>query len=380
MYYRYKIYKVTHSTRYQKHTMLSSVTKMAECSAHTVHVFTVFPGLTDSLSRSLPDTKVVNARSHGVGYNDFRKKVNRDFTEDELMLLSKAEILLCDEPSLSQVIQRKGLNFLAKLRWTHVTAAGVDRFMKILSPGTELPFILTRSTSDGLARLMAEYVVGQIVCHERGWMDTHMKQINKNCKGWNTFHSFRSLSELTVGVMGLGKIGLTTAKALKGFGCRVHGLVRTPRPHSSVESCVDQLWYGRESLAEFLRDCDYLVNLLPSTPQTRGMLGDTVLSTASRRPVFVNVGRGDIITEVDLLKALEQGWLSAAILDCYEEEPVPESSLLWTHPKVVMTPHNSCINSEEYKCHQTVTEFRANFEKFLAGQSLLGRVNWQAGY
>ncbi|XP_063866162.1 glyoxylate/hydroxypyruvate reductase A-like [Scylla paramamosain] len=164
-------------------------------------------------------------------------------------------------------------------------------------------------------------------------MDTHMKQINKDYRGWQTFHTFRSLSQLTVGVMGLGKIGLTTAKALKGFGCRVHGLVRTPRSRSSIEPFVDQLWHGREGLAYFLKDCDYLVNLLPSTPLTRGLLGDTVLSGASRRPVLVNVGRGDIISEADLLKALEEGWLSAAVLDCYEKEPVPEESLLWAHPR-----------------------------------------------
>ncbi|MPC76950.1 Glyoxylate/hydroxypyruvate reductase A [Portunus trituberculatus] len=243
-----------------------------------------------------------------------------------------------------------------------------------------MPFILTRITRDGLSRLMAKYVVGQIVCHERGWMDTHMKQIKKDCIGWHTFHSFRSLDQLTVGVMGLGKIGLTTAKVLKGFGCRVHGLVRTPRSHSSVEPFVDQLWHGREGLADFLKDCDYLVNLMPSTPLTHGLLGDEVLTGASRRPVIVNVGRGDIITEADLLKALEQGWIFAAVLDCYEKEPIPEDSFLWTHPRVVMTPHNSYNNNEDYKRHHIQTEFIVNFENFLAGQPLTGEVDWQTGY
>ncbi|MPC48017.1 Glyoxylate/hydroxypyruvate reductase A [Portunus trituberculatus] len=347
---------------------------MTSQTANTVHVFSVIPALADALSKGLPDTTVVNVRSHGFGFNDHQRKTERDLTDKELNLFSEAEILLCDPQSLTQVLVRKGFNFLARLRWAHTTWAGVDTVMKTLSPGTELPFALTRSTTDGLARLMAEYVVGQIVSHERGWMATYMKQINKDCRGWHTFHSFRGLDQLTVGVMGLGKIGLTTAKVLKGFGCRVHGLVRTPRSHSSVEPFVNQLWYGQEGLADFLKDCDYLVNLLPSTPLTRGLLGDAVLSGASRRPVLVNVGRGDIITEVDLLKALKQGWLSAALIDCFEKE-----SFLWTHPRVVMTPHNSCFNNEGYK-HHIVKEFSANFENYLAGHPLTGQIDWQAGY
>ncbi|XP_045132238.1 glyoxylate/hydroxypyruvate reductase A-like [Portunus trituberculatus] len=354
---------------------------MAERTKHAVQVFSIIPGLADALSNSLPGTTVINARSHGFGFfKDFFEKTERNLTDEELNLLSEAEILVCDPQPLTQVMKRKGFNFLAKLRWAYSTWAGVDTVMKTLTPGTELPFILTRNKSDGTARLMAEYVVGQIMCHERGWMDTHMKQINKDCRGWHTFHPFRSLDQLTVGVMGLGKIGLTTAKVLKGFGCRVHGLIRTPRSHSSVEPFVDQLWHGRKGLADFLKDCDYLVNLLPSTPLTRGLLGDGVLSGASRRPVLVNVGRGDIITEADLLKALEEGWISAAVLDCYEKEPVSEESFLWTHPRVVMTPHNSCFNNEDYRRHHIVKDFSANFENYLAGQPLTGEVDMQAGY
>ncbi|XP_045132239.1 glyoxylate/hydroxypyruvate reductase A-like [Portunus trituberculatus] len=362
------------------HPMLSSVRKMAERTTHTVHVFSLIPGLADALSKCLPGTTVVNEHSHGFGLDGYYRKTERDLTDEELNFLSEAEILVCDPQPLSQVMERKGLNYLANLRWAHSTWAGVDSVMKILSPGTELPFILTRSTCDELASFMAEYVVGQIVCHEHGWMDTYMKQINKDFSGWHTFHSFRSLDQLTVGVMGLGKIGLTTAKVLKGFGCRVHGLVRTLRSHSSVEPFVDQLWHGREGLADFLKDCDYLVNLLPSTPLTRGLLGDGVLSEATRSPVLVNVGRGDIITEADLLKALEEGWISAAVLDCYEKEPVPEESFLWTHPRVVMTPHNATAMNDNMMCCHIAQEFMAHFKKYITNQPLSGQVDCQAGY
>ena len=215
--------------------------------------------------------------------------------------------------------------------------------------------------------MMAEHVVAQIVCHEHGWMDSHMKQVNKDSSGWHTNRDFRSLGQLTVGVMGLGKMGLTTAKALKGFGCRIHGLARTPRFCASTELYVDQLWHGQEGLAGFLKDCDYLVNMLPSTPFTSGQLGGAVLSGASKRPVLVNVGCGDIISEANLLKALEQGWLSAAVLDCFEKEPVPEDSLLWTHPKVVMTAHNATISNAEHLRDHVVKEFTTNFGDFLAG-------------
>lgn len=90
-----------------------------------------------------------------------------------------------------------------------------------------------------------------------------------------------------------------------------------------------------EELPKFLRACDYVVNILPSTEQTKGLLNGEVLKNCEeKKAVFINVGRGNIIRETDLVRALKKGWISGAILDVFEEEPLPQTSELWALPQV----------------------------------------------
>ncbi|XP_050721595.1 glyoxylate/hydroxypyruvate reductase A-like [Eriocheir sinensis] len=352
---------------------------MTPPSTHTVHVLTILRGFDEAISSRLPGTKVVNVRTTDLGFDgEIFKKMSRRLTDEELDLVADAEILLTHSSTFVQILKRKGPDSLTRLRWVHCMAVGVDDLMEAL--GSEPPFVVTRSTDAAAPTLMAEHVVGQILCHERGWRPIYLKQLSKDCRGWGHFQEYRGLAQLTVGVMGVGNMGSATAGALKGFGCRVLGLARVPRGAAAAVPGVDRLWYGREGLPAFLQECDYVVNTLPSTPATRGLLGGDVLSGAARRPVLVNVGRGDVISEADLLRALGQGWLSAALLDCTEREPPAEDSPLWTHPRVAMTPHTSTIANNDFKRESVAKDFCANFAKFFAGQPLAGQVDWQAGY
>lgn len=351
---------------------------MSPPTTHTVHVLSVMTGLGDEIASRLPGTKVINVRND-VGFDgNIYERFFRQLTDEELESLADAEILVIDFPPMVHAVQRKGLGFLAKLRWMQSTSVGVDTVLKAIA--SEPPFLITRSTEDVSGRLMAEHVVGQILCYERRWLPTYLKQVNKDYKEWLQFREYRGLAQLTVGVMGVGNIGLTIAKTLKGFGCRVHGLARVTRDPASEVFGVDKLWYRREGLPGFLEECDYVVNTLPSTPATKFMLGGDVLSRAIKRPVLINVGRGDVISEADLLKALGQGWISGALLDCMEKEPPSNDSPLWTHPRVAMTPHMSTIANAAFKAESLARSFSANFPKFLEGQPLDGLVDWKAGY
>lgn len=106
-------------------------------------------------------------------------------------------------------------------------------------------------------------------------------------------------------------------------------------------SYVDES-FAVENLHECLQKCDYLCNILPSTPSTVGLLSGNVLqSCKEKQTVLINVGRGDVVSEESLLKALDHKWIGGAILDVFEKEPLPKDSALWTHPQVTVTPHVS---------------------------------------
>ena len=104
-------------------------------------------------------------------------------------------------------------------------------------------------------------------------------------------------------------------------------------------SFVDE-GFSIEELPKFLQQCDYICNVLPSTPSTKGLLsGDILKNCKERKTVFINIGRGDVISCDSILNASNNQWTGGAILDVFEEEPLPSDSALWTHPQVTITPH-----------------------------------------
>lgn len=126
----------------------------------------------------------------------------------------------------------------------------------------------------------------------------------------------------------------TVAEKLKLFGATIWGMTySTPKerlPYLHEHRTID-------GLQDILENCDYIINILPSTPITEGLLNETVLQHCkAKNTVFINIGRGSVIKETDLINALEQKWISAAILDVFEKEPLPKESKLWNFPQVIM--------------------------------------------
>jgi glyoxylate/hydroxypyruvate reductase len=141
-------------------------------------------------------------------------------------------------------------------------------------------------------------------------------------------------SERKVGVMGLGMIGLAIAKTLAATGFAVAGWVRQPRTEGAIE-----IFSGGDGFEPFLARSEILVNLLPLTPQTRGIINAATLRNLPAGAAFINLGRGDHVVEADLIAALDSGHLAAATLDVYPVEPLPSDSPLWRHPKITVMPH-----------------------------------------
>uniref|UniRef100_H2ZPN2 D-isomer specific 2-hydroxyacid dehydrogenase NAD-binding domain-containing protein n=1 Tax=Ciona savignyi TaxID=51511 RepID=H2ZPN2_CIOSA len=141
--------------------------------------------------------------------------------------------------------------------------------------------------------------------------------------------------------MGTGNIGMKIASYLKKLGMTIHGLKNHKMENVENSGLIDEYYYP-DNLNGFLASCDYICNILPSTPATTGLLsGNRLEVCAFRKPAFINVGRGDVIDEDSLIHALNAGWISKAFLDVVPIEPLPHSSKLWEMENVVITPHAS---------------------------------------
>ncbi len=142
--------------------------------------------------------------------------------------------------------------------------------------------------------------------------------------------------ERKVGVMGLGAIGLAAAKTLARHGFKVAGWVRSPRVADGIE-----IFAGQEQLPAFLARSEIVVNFLPLTPQTTGILNAAAFAQLPKGAAIVNLGRGAHVVEADLMAALDSGHLAGVTLDVFPVEPLPKESPLWRHPKITILPHAS---------------------------------------
>ncbi|XP_018575144.1 uncharacterized protein LOC108913962 isoform X2 [Anoplophora glabripennis] len=209
------------------------------------------------------------------------------------------------------------------------TWAGIDALIPHIRSNTPPTFPIVRFTGNHFGRLIGEYVVACIVNVERGIFE--MKE-NQNKQQWvrkGKITEYRSIFDLTIGILGVGNIGDKIGRLLNYMGATVFGYGRRDSIDLVENNHISQYFNGND-LTRFLHNCDYVVNVLPSTDQTKGLLHGTVLENCKERgTVFVNVGRGSVISEESLVRALQEKWISGAILDVFDNEPLREESLLW---------------------------------------------------
>eukprot|EP00797_Seminavis_robusta_P024898 Sro426_g140450.2 (154) ;mRNA; r:38359-38820 len=148
-----------------------------------------------------------------------------------------------------------------------------------------------------------------------------------------------------------------------------HG--KTPRDNATGNG-ID---FYTTDLKQALQEADYIVSVLPSTPQTRGMLSGDVLAPAGGA-VFLNVGRGDVIDEPSLENALDKGYISAAILDVFTTEPLPKESPLWKRTDVIVSPHVSGVT----RAVDVPDIVLGNYQRYAEGKPLQYQVDWSKGY
>ncbi|MBR1091213.1 glyoxylate/hydroxypyruvate reductase A [Bradyrhizobium manausense] len=261
------------------------------------------------------------------------------------------------------------LGSFPNLRAIFNLGAGVDALMADKS----LPNVpLVRVAVPDLTNRMTEYVVLHVLMHHR--QELYLRD-SQRAKRWAPLYQWPA-SAVTVGVMGLGTLGADAADVLRRLGFRVAGWSRSPRTIEGVE-CL----HGSAGLDAFLRKTDILVSLLPLTSDTNGILNREVFTKLNRTsplgpPVLINAGRGGLQNEADILACLDDGTLGAASLDVFVQEPQPADSRFWTHPKVVLTPHNAA-DTDADAISAYVAEQIARFE---GGGALENVVDRGRGY
>jgi len=177
----------------------------------------------------------------------------------------------------------------------------------------------------------------------------------------------------TLGVLGVGAIGGHSAEVGKAFGMRVVGLRRGGGAHPAVERM-----YAPGERADFLAECDVVLNTLPLTDATRGFLGRAEFAALRPGAVLVNTGRGGTVDTDALLDALRSGRLGAALLDVTDPEPLPPDHPLWTTENVTLTPHYSGSRPDYDERAEAI--FLDNLRRYLAGQPLVNVVDKREGY
>lgn len=247
--------------------------------------------------------------------------------------------------------------------------AGVDALMA----DKTLPDVpLVRVAVDDLTDRMAEYVVLHVLMHHR--QELYLRQSQRE-KRWAPKYQWPA-NAISVGLMGLGVLGANAADILHRIGFRVAGWSRSERRIEGVEC-----FHGDGGLEPFLRRTDILVCLLPLTPQTRHVLNRGVFERLNRAspmgaPVLINAGRGGLQNEDDLIACLDDGTIGAASLDVFAQEPLPADSPFWTHPRVVVTPHNAA-DTDADEISKYVARQIARYE---AGGALENIVDRTRGY
>ncbi|MGR5487880.1 D-2-hydroxyacid dehydrogenase [Vibrio alfacsensis] len=270
-----------------------------------------------------------------------------------------AQIVLADPPLLSQ-----RLDEFSQLEWVQSTFAGVN---VLISPDLRQDYTLT-NVRGIFGPLIAEYVIGYCISHYRHFMRYHHQQQNRH---WQP-HLYTSLQSKTMVILGTGSIGSHLGKAAQLLGMKTIGVNRTGIPTSGYE--FNQTFHVNE-LASALHQADIVVNTLPSTPDTRRLLNNEVLSHLNHALLF-NVGRGDVIDDVGLLLALKNGWVEHAFLDVFEQEPLSPQHPFWRLPQVTITPHIAALSFPE----QVVEIFANNYLNWRDGLSLNNQVNFDKGY
>lgn len=307
-------------------------------------------------------------------WHEWQKDAIREVVEDPVFLepdtsdkledlILEADILF-GSPAFSPAILAKSKT----LKLVHVGSTGVDGYMIPEFQQSDIILVNSRGVH---GTTVADHAAAMLLALSRGFHDAWKDRRHKK---WDPQgQSIVNLPGKTAGLLGLGAIGMEVAARCKAFGMRVIGIRRNPQQSEAVDLVLPP-----SGLDQLLSESDFVVCSLPLTKETRHLLTIREFSLMKPSAFFINVGRGAVVKEEDLISALSQGLIKGAGLDVFEEEPLAAESPLWDMPNVIMTPHSAGFDEEHAK--NTFDIFLKNLVRFQQGLPLINQVDKELGY
>ncbi len=254
------------------------------------------------------------------------------------------------------------------LKWVHAFFAGVD---KVLTPELVHSPALVSSSSGIHATPIGEHIVAFALAFTRKLYPTFLNQQRKR---WERRNDLGELKGKAILIVGLGRIGREAARLLQCFGARIIALDKEKKEKPEFVQELRSI----ENLGTALPEADFVILCVPYTQETHYLFGREQFQKMKSSAVIINISRGGVINEKELIEALQKKTIAGAGLDVTETEPLPPDSPLWTMENVIITPHHSGI-SEKYM-DRAVDLFCTNLKAFLGGQELPNFVDKTRGY
>jgi phosphoglycerate dehydrogenase-like enzyme len=287
-----------------------------------------------------------------------------------LKLAPQAEVIVITGISSGAVNLPEVWKRATSLRWIHSLATGVEKLLFAELIDSPIPLTNARGV---FKRSLAEFAVLGILFHTK-----KVRRLidNQREHKWDTF-TVGWANQRVMGIVGFGAIGRECALLAKGIGLKIHAFQR--HPSTSADPLVDQV-FGPVQLHDMLKGVDVLLCAAPLTTDTHHMISDAEFRVMKSTALIINVGRGPVIDEAALIRALQTRQIGGASLDVFEHEPLPDGSPLWAMDNVLISPHCTDRTTDPDFMDLSMQVFIENFHRYQKGEPLENVVDKTAGY
>jgi phosphoglycerate dehydrogenase-like enzyme len=308
----------------------------------------------------------------------FPQRLQREFPQVNVVTLpdySRVDEEIVDaEIVIAWSIRPEQIAAAKKLQWVHSPAAAVHQLM---FPELVNSDIILTNAREVHGPVVAEHVIALIFALAKKIPDSVRLQ-QRHVWGqqilWDELPRIREVAGATVGIVGLGSIGRAVAKSAKALGMRVIAVREHPEKGSESADAV----FGPAQIDELFRQADYVVLAAPVTETTKAIANAERLALMKSGACLINVGRGALVDEPALARALREKRIGGAALDVFPKEPLPADSPLWDVPNLLITPHTAALTDKLWERHYSL--FSENLQRYLGGSPLLAVVDKRRGY
>ncbi len=272
------------------------------------------------------------------------------------------EVLICYDP-----FDKVDISNLEKLKFIQLVSKGINQAPreKIKKAG-----IIVANNGNATSIPIAEWIITMILMLLK---NSSTMYNNMRKKIWNEDRNISELAGKNIIFLGTGGIAVEAASRLKAFGVEITGINRSGRAVAGFDRCC-----SLAQLANLLPECDILVSAIPATSETENLINKKTLSLLKKDACFINISRGSVVNEEDLLAKLKEGVLRGAALDVFKQEPLAADSPLWDAADIIITPHNSYL-SDAYRDRVFDVIF-GNLKNYISGKPLNFTVDFEKGY